>query len=462
MTGAHGDVVVVDCIEYGYVEVDSDLWVGRGHTTTFSSDIDGRDVLRATFNQGQVRLQATSYVGVIPLNEQVVVRVKPRFPIANLTRMVIDTGHNGVLALAALRGYSGRGTADEWTRQLYTDALLGYVDDLLDRGMMRRYERRTADGHFPRGRVEVSTTLQRFAARGVPNKAAFSWFERTVDISPNRCLKAALEQTRLGLTAPKRQQRKGDRSRLARLAGQLAALDQVSDDPDLTCLADDEVVGLRPLPQPRDYYRSALDVALLVLQDKGIDLDIGGSDDVRMSSLLIDTNSLFENFVRTSLAKHAIRDRWPADVLDGNTPQGWVDLYHVPSPPPAPFGQPLTAVAARDKGKAQPDIVIRGLGGQHLLVAEVKNTPGGAKGTADALPPRPEVHQAITYALRYQLPLALLIHPWSQGAKGLLYVGRISDIDVYDYRLDLSTDAGTDAAIADMASVVARLAGLSP
>jgi 5-methylcytosine-specific restriction enzyme subunit McrC len=39
-------------------------------------------------------------------------------------------------------------------------------------------------------------------------------------------------------------------------------------------------------------------------------------------------------------------------------------------------------------------------------------------------------------------------------------VGRVRSIDVYDYRLDLSTDEGTDDALANMAEVVAALAGL--
>lgn len=75
------EVSVVECAEYDHIDVDPDLWVGDGHQTVFNSEIDNRDVLRASFHKGQLRLQATSYVGVIPINDQLVVRVRPRVPI---------------------------------------------------------------------------------------------------------------------------------------------------------------------------------------------------------------------------------------------------------------------------------------------------------------------------------------------------------------------------------------------
>lgn len=458
MTEARDRVVVVDCAEYDQIDIDACLWLSEGHETKFNSEIDGRDVLRANFKKGVLRLQATSYVGVIPLNDRVVVRVKPRVPIANLTRMVIETGHS-MLPLSAFRGYSGRGTADDWAMDIYADALLDYVDELLDAGMMRSYQHREGEGHFPHGRIDVTRTVQRFAARGISNKAGYSWFERTVDTPANRCVKAAMEVIRDHSSKTGSKPRKGDRARLARLAGQFHAFEEVSEDPDYRFLDDPQVLSVVPLPDPRAYYRPVLDLSLLLLQGVGIALDLGGGD-VQLSSLLIDTNKLFENFVRVSLAKHAAKNGWAVEVVDGNTEDGRVDLYDVPDPLPAPFGKELEAVATRDPGKAQPDVVLKALDGTFPLIAEVKNTVHGMNADMDTLPERGEVEQAVTYALRYDLPFTLLIHPWIKGTKGLLYVGRVRSIDVYDYRLDLSSHDDVDTALADMAKVVAGLAGL--
>lgn len=458
MTESVEGVVVIECDEYDHIDIDAGLWLSDGHRTKFNPEIDGRDVLRANFKKGVLKLQATSYVGVIPLNEHVVVRVKPRVPIANLTRMVIETGHN-LLPLSSFRDYSGRGTADDWAMNIYTDALLDHLDTILDAGLLRSYERRQDEGHFPHGRIDFTRTIQRFTARGVDNKAAFSWFERTVDTSPNRCVKAAMEVIYEHLSKTRSQPRKGDRAKLARLAGQFHAFDEVSVDPDYRFLDDPQVIGFAPLPDSRSYYRPALDLSVLILQGVGIALELGGSD-VQLSSLLIDTNKLFENFVLVSLAKHAKKMGWPVEVLSGNG-DGKVDLYDVPDPLPAPFGVPMAALASRDPGKAQPDIVIRALDGTFLLVAEVKNTVHGRDAQADdVLPERREVEQAVTYALRYGRDFTLLIHPWIKGTKGLVYVGRVRSVHVYDYRLDLSSNDQIDDALANMATNVARLATL--
>lgn len=452
------DVVIVDCEEYDLIEVDPDLWMSAGHQAVFNSEIDGRDILRASFSKGVLRLQATSYIGVIPINDRLIVRVRPRVPIGNLTRMVKDTGHR-LLPLSALREYAGRGTADDWLMDLYADALLDHIDVALDSGLLRTYERKEDEGHFPHGRIDFTRTLQRFAARGIPNKAAFSWHERQIDTPENRCVKAAMETIHAHLRKKRAQQRKGDRAKLARLAGQLRAFEEVSDDPELRFLTDPHVLGLAQLPDPRAYYRPLLDLAVLIAQGTGIGLELGGAD-VRISSLLIDTNNLFENFVRISLSRHAAKDGWPVNVLDGNT-TGRVDLYHVPVPPPAPLGVPMQALASTDPGKAQPDIVLSTPEGGVVLIAEVKNTTHGKKAqTTNVLPERGEVEQAVTYALRYGLEFTLLIHPWTRGVKGLIYVGRVRTIDVYDYRLDLSSAANIDAAIADMAQAVAALGRL--
>ena len=453
MTETTPDITIVDVEEYGQIDIATELWVGDGHKAVFNSEIDSRNVLRPSFVKGILRLHATSYVGVIPINDRVVVRVKPRVPIANLTRMVVDTGHN-VIALTALREYSGSGPADDWAMALYAAALLDHVDGLLLDGLLRTYERREDEGHFPHGRMEMARTMQRFAARGVPNKASYSWHERTIDNAANRCVKAAMEAVYEYL-AKKPSPKPKDRTMLARLAGQFPAFDEVSGDRDLRFLDDPLVLGVTPLPDPRSYYKPVLELAVLIVRGIGIALDLGGSD-VQMGSLLIDTNQLFENFVRVSLVRRAAAERWPVAVLDGNG-AGKVDLYDIPDPLPAPQGIPMAAVASGGAGLAQPDIVFRDLSGKFALVAEVKNTD---KAKNSSLPDRTEVHQAVTYALRYGLAFTVLVHPWVKGATGLVYIGRIRSIDVWDYRLDLSSDDGLDAAIADMALALGNLASV--
>lgn len=438
-------VTVVPCEEYAHVDVDPRLLLAAdGHSLAINEDVKGKDVYRVAFSKGQLRLTASSYVGVIPLNDYVVLQVRPRVPIANLTRMVQETGHPTV-ALGALRTYRSHGTADDWAMDVYAQALIDYVDHILNQGLYRQYIRRKGEGGFPRGRVDFEKTTARFAARGVPNKAVFAWHERTIDTPVNRCIKAALLQAHRHLTRGVRA--KGYGALLARLAGQLHALEDVTVDPQQRFLTDAEVAGARPLPDPRFYYRPALNVALLILRKEGFALDLDGYD-VRLGSLLIEMNDLFEDYVRVVLRREALARGWPIAVLDQPAA---VALYTRPARLPEPFGEPMEPVGPGTNASATPDIVLRMPDGTVHLAAEVKNTAKGG-----VLPDRDEVNQAVTYAVRHGLDRALLVRPLKHGQPGLVYAGRVGTVDVFDYKMDLGT-ADLVAVTRDLADAVASL-----
>lgn len=446
-------VTVYSCEEHQYIDVDPTKLLDESHQLILNTEVGGRDAFRVYFVKGKMRLQASSLVGVIPLNDNVVLKVKPRVPIANLTRMVLDTGHPTV-ALEAFRDYRGHGQATDWAMDLYADALIRNVDSVLDQGLYRKYLRRDAEGSSPSGKIDFNRTAARFAGRCTPYKAAYHWYERSADIPVNQCLKAAMLRIHRHLTRDLSRPVSGYRAKLNRLSGQLAAFNDVEEDQEYRVLDDPEVVGLRALPDSRYYYRPALDVALLILREQGVALELGG-DDVRLGSILIEMNELFESFVRIVLRQQARARGWSVEVLDGNK-DGYVPLYDVPSDPPAPLGTAMSALAATEAADAKPDIVFRSPDGFFPLVAEVKNTTHGRTARADVLPERSEVNQAVTYAQRYRLDKTLLIHPWVNGTKGLVYAGRLEAVDVFDYRFDLSS-SDLDAVIGNMADVVEAL-----
>lgn len=439
-------VTVFPCEEYGHVDVDPSLLLDAdGQSLNISEDVEGRDAYRVGFSKGRLRLTASSYVGVIPLNEQVVLKVRPRVPIANLTRMVQDTGHPTV-ALRAFREYRGHGSADDWVMDLYAEALIDYVDQILNLGLFRQYLRKEGEGGFPRGRIDFQKTAARFAARGVPNKAVFAWHERTIDIPANRCIKAALLKVHTHLT--RGVVAKGYGTMLARIAGQLNALEDVSTDESQRFMTDTLVAGIQPLPEPRFYYRPVLNLAVLILRNEGLALELDGND-VQLGSLLIEMNDLFENYVRVVLHREALSRGWPALVLDQ---QGAVPLYQQPDLLPEPFGAPMhRLVGPGTNPDAKPDIVVRTADGTVHLAIEVKNTAKGG-----LLPEREEVNQAVTYAVRYGLNRALLVRPLKHGSAGLSYAGRVGSVDVFDYKMNLGDD-DLDGVSSDFAEAVASL-----
>lgn len=443
------EVLEVTVEEYGVVDVDPALLLTPEGRLVINSDVRNKDAYRVSFRDGLMRFTASSLVGVIPLNDRVVLRVKPRVPIANLTQMVLDTNHPTV-AIQAIREYRGHGTAQDWMLDQYAQAYLTLIENVLNQGMYRRYEQRFDAGGFPRGRIEIHETLNRFAARRVPNKAVFSWHERTPDIPANQCLRAALLAVHAHLTRPKPKGKhaKGYGDMLARLVGYLNAFRDVSDDPSMQFLKDPEVAGVRPLPEPRTYYRRALDLARLILQGRGVALELGGSD-AQAGSLLIEMNDLFENYTRLMLQREASRRGWTVAVLDQ---EGKKPLYTEPPTPVTFHGKHVAALGPSTTATAEPDMVFQMPDGKVVLIAEVKNTAKGG-----LLPERDEVNQAVAYAVRYGLDTALLVRPWVRvGEPGMAYGGCVGAVHVWDYKYDLSDPdlAGVARAFADSLSAL--------
>lgn len=422
---------IIDCDEYGHVFLDPTLLIGDGLDLRVDTDVDGIDAFSVDFLKGRIRLRASSLVGLIPLNEHVILRVHPRVPIANLTRMVEITGHQAQ-KLKAFRSYPGSGNAPDWVMNLYIETLIEQVDEVLNRGLLRNYEERHGEGSQPHGRIDFSRTVRRFASRGVAHKASYQWFERTPDNPPNRCLKAALVAVHRRLTDP--DGRQGGRGMISRVAVLLAAFDQVSDDPRREFLADTGVRDVTALPSNRSYYRGPLDIAQMILRQRGLGFDEEG-DDARLPSLLIETNRLFETFVRVSLQNFADAARWPVQVFDGMK-DGKIPLYERPEVLPKPMEATDTVLFQQDKpSHASADLVFRLPDGKVVLAGEVKNT---AK--RGVLPERTEVNQAVTYAVRYGLDRTLLVRPLLHGTPGLSYCGRIGGVDVFDYKVNLGVE----------------------
>lgn len=425
--------VEIECEEYGHVDVDPALLLTPdGQRLDIYDSVRDKDVYRVSFSKGKLRFTASSYVGVIPLNPRVVLLVKPRVPVASLTHMVTETGQP-TWALQAFRDYRTHGDAQDWMLDCYAEAMVTNVEQILSHGLYRRYVRRQSSGSFPRGRIDFNRTFATYAARRIPNKVVYEWYERTVDIPANQCIKAALLAVHSHVTRDSRASRKsrGYGTMLANLGHQLNAFSEVSDVQWRALKDDGEVIGTRPLPEPRFYYRPALDLASLILGGSGIALEVGGADG-RVASLLIEMNDLFENYARRVLQQQAEERGWRVAVLDQ---EGRVPLYETPDELPDPLGAPIVPIGPSTNAEATPDIVFRMPDDQVVLIGEVKNTAKGGD-----LPDRTEVNQAVTYATRYGLDRALLIRPAKEGNGGLTYAGQVGEVAVYDFKIDLGNE----------------------
>jgi 5-methylcytosine-specific restriction enzyme subunit McrC len=436
---------IVRCTEYGEIDVAFDRLVGANGGLRIAEDVLDQYVT-ADFKGGRVRLRAKGVSGIFALTDDITVQVHPRFPLNSLTHMVSVCGYVPT-ALAALREYRVTDHWQDWMLDVVTDALLIAVETIEEQGLFRTYRRRTDSSSYPHGRIEITATMNRFASRGINHKAVYSWFERTVDNPVNQCLKAAAKFLHHGHRT--RQLSADVRTRIARLGNILRLFEEVSEDRHHKCLDDPIVQGAAALPEARLYYRPALDLAAAVLRGHGLDLD-SSTGAVSAGSLLVKTEDLFESFVRLSLQR-AFMDHPGLSVLDGNTLPGRRPLYDQLSSEESESLPEHAALTTGNMPTATPDILVTRPDGSVPLVADVKYT----KVTRYA--ERDELEQVMLYGVKYASHVALTIHPRRKSAAGgLVIAGRIGDVLVAQYRVDLAA-SDLDSEMAAMADSLANL-----
>ncbi len=416
---------LISAREYGRIELDPLVLLGSDGKLTLTPGVLGKYV-RADFSNNELRLSAMGVTGLLPLNDDLMVQVKPRFPLRNLSRMVSECGYVPTV-LSALRHYTVSDTLDDWMLDVMADALLAAFETITLNGLLRTYHRRTETSSYPHGRFDMTGTALLNAAHGTKHTAKYSWFERTVDNEPNRCLKSALTvlHRRYLCTAP----RSGSRSRVARLGDALRVLHAVTLETRPSSLADPQVRGVLPLPENRSHYRPALELAVAILTGRGISLDAPDGT-LGLQSLLVKTEDLFEDFVRLNLQRRLV-DRPGLHILDGNKAPGKLPLYENLAEVERSVLPEHNKLKATSR-EVNPDIVFRLSDGTYPIVADVKYTE--VRDYAG----RSEVEQVVLYGLRYRSPVALTIHPLTEGSSGLYIAGKIGSVVIADYRVDLA------------------------
>lgn len=431
--------------EYGVIEVfPEEVMTPEGKLLIYEKLID--KYVKVDFKWGKIRVSAKGVSGVFPLTERITVQVRPRFPVRNLSHMVSACGYEPAV-LESLRQYSSAERYEDWMLNVLTDAYLVAMERIAEQGFLRTYDQRSIGGSYPHGRIKMSETVNKFASRGVFHRAEYSWFEKSMDNVVNQCLRAAC--VHLYLRHRNSALNSDSRVRSSRLNNILSLLEEVTDVPEGEFIYDPVVRGVLMLPDARSYYRQALDLSLAILESSGFDID-AWQGNLQAGSLLIKTEDLFEDFVRLSLQQEFARHE-RIDVLDGNA-EGQLPLFEPIEHAPTGSNWPKYLTVKGPSRAATPDIVFRNIVDHDVpLVADAKFTS-----VVDHAG-RSELEQVVTYGARYQSPIAMTIHPRkSNTTGGLVFSGRIGNVLVAQYRVDLGAE-NLDSEMADMANAIAEL-----
>jgi len=377
-----------------------DLFDTTGHSlvlpkTRELSAVELKDVLNG------VNLRALGLIGYLPLTSEIVLNLRPRFPLANLWRMLAVADESYDRVLPVLRSYE-RADASA-PHQLLARGFCHYLRQIMDLGLARGYYREPYTG-FYKPRVEFGRTVARHLSRGDDLTISGDVFAFSANLPVNGVLKSAcLAFLRL---VPRETKWAAERKLLLEA---LNALHRVSPAP--MRFGDEALADTTPR-WVREHYRGALSVYAMLLgyTQIGFGYDAQGSE---MPSFLFALEDVFESYVR-NVFREALREDKIA-VLDGNNPRHYGKLF-----------------LDTNKFITKPDLIFRR---KKVVIglAEVKYKPEIAE---------VDRYQVLSHVLAAGCKIGVWISPAPLGNPGgLEYVGAVSTgAKFYHYTLDISGD----------------------
>lgn len=348
-----------------------------------------------------IELRVKGLIGYLPLTPHIVLNLVPKFPIANLWRMleVADTEYDRIYPV--LRSYQAANATPP--HEMLARGFCHYLRTILTVGVARGYFLEEHRGHY-RPKVQFGRTVSSYLARGDELHVNSDSFTFSAGIYPNALLKSACMA--FLHVMPRKPEWDEDR----KLIGEaLNALGMVR--PERMRYGDQAAAALVPA-WLRDGYRGALMVYSMLLGYSriGFAYEAHGTE---MPSFLFSLDDIFESYVRNTFREALAAQK--IAVLDGNKSQHhgrlFLDNRRYPTKPDLIFRQKK---------------VVIGLG-------EVKYKPGIEES---------DRYQVLSHVLAAGCKVGVWISPAAAGKSGgLEYVGSVSTgAKFYHYQLDIGGD----------------------
>lgn len=385
------------------VELELSDLISEDAPRIFPHLLESRDLLNFSLVGKRVKVAAGKYIGLIPVSPDLCIEVRPKFPISNLAHVLEAATYAPRMLLSSERSYEETPATSESVQDFLALNLLRFISLIQERGWWKEYTQIVEIASSPRGRIDLSGTLQNCWSRGLRARIQNELFEHTLDVAQNRLLRHVLMTVLHARTRSGADPRiTSELNRALRSLPSSVGRIRPGDVPECRNL-----ISARDMPRSKSSYRRAIELCLLLLEHHGITHEVGSSDIV-LGAAVIDLESVFERYIRRTLQRQC-----PSDIYvgDGNA-EASRSLYDDRASP-----------------LAQPDLVVVS-NSKPVIIADVKY-----KGS----PNRTDVNQIVTYASVYRCPTVLTIYQSDRDSRsGLSVRGKIGAIEVYDYGIDLS------------------------
>lgn len=363
----------------------------------------------------KLTLVAGGYIGLIPINENLAIEIKPKFSISNLTRIVTIAEDRFNTLNFFSRKYQENSNTTPVVFEFMAECLVNELQVLHSEGMLKDYILTSEHSHKIRGRVSVIDSIKSLWSHGHFNKAAINYYDFTVNNPFNQLIKYTLNYCIIELNAIS-----SDKAELKnKLIEFYSSFDAVEIDNHRNFIeAVYDAIEHEKVPALRNYYVNICEICRLIITKVGVSFDEEGSD-LEMSTFTLDMASTFEKYLLNSIRLN--RSELPENVfiLDGNKKEGSKKFYNQPS---------------HGKGDAKPDIIIK-QGEEYKIIADVKYKTSSKDS---------DRYQVISHALSYGAKIAVLLLPMEEGRTmdtlvKLGSVGNEFEVHVYEYFFDLAS-----------------------
>ncbi|MEO6393084.1 MAG: hypothetical protein ABIP75_14645 [Pyrinomonadaceae bacterium] len=402
-------------VEYQAIDVPLEDLIIDGKLSVYPL-ISKYDFFKLYIKKDQIVFQTAGYIGLIPINDKVVLDIRTRVPVRNLERMLFVAHHSPKILEPFERKYATHEFTFPSLIETLTAALIDSLIRLEQFGIYREYVNLQRNTSFPRGRIIVGKSLQRNLSVGSKHRVHASWYERSADVAVNQCIKFALWTLaeKFHSVTPK----KGWRAWISKINRFYSFFDGVSLDASRSFLANRLVRHPIALPESRKYYTNSLILSKIIIENRGIEFDRGG-DDILLPSMVMKLENLFEEYIRAVLKEKAYSRGLQLEVLNGQGP-GSKPLFDRPT-----------------MEKATPDIVFKrnnGLHDEFPLIIDVKYKNFDR-------PKREDINQVIAYGFSYRATRVVILHPKTEsGLSGMRAIGEIDNVALFQYAFDLASD----------------------
>ncbi|MDN5302058.1 MAG: 5-methylcytosine-specific restriction enzyme subunit McrC [Thermoanaerobacteraceae bacterium] len=397
---------VFNVVERGKTDIPIELIMDNGEFDIFP-EVENKLYFNIVYRNKKLEVFAGKYIGIIPLNNRVVINVKPKVAIRNIIYIISKSGRPFSILEYFSRQYQRDSAYYDCIFDFLTDSFIKQLYVLEQQGIYRDYVKKIENGSTPKGKLLFKQTLMTNIVKNIDFKVIYSYFDLNKDILPNRLIKYTIWflLRHYNLVKPSKKDFIQQLNRLYKL------FNMVKFDPSVRRVSENIIEDIyRDLPKIREYYKKILKLSIFILTKSSISfLEEEEAEIIKLPSFIIDMEDVFEKYILNILKHGAKRINKEVIVYDGNTRKGQKNLF---DDMPKPI--------------ANPDIVIIYNSKYYIIDVKYKDYPT-----------RDDLNQIITYLCTYNSTYGILVLPNKQGEPQNNYLGSIGDKKLYIYRFNL-------------------------